>query len=339
MPAYNVAETIGAVVRGALKYVPLVLVADDGSSDNTAQNAAEAGAEVLTIDRNRGKGHALKVLFNRAMEEGYETVISMDADGQHDPEELPRFIHAHKKHPHHIIVGSRMHAIEKIPRARYNSMHIARFFISFAANQFIEDTQCGFRVYPLTLIKGMRLTQDRYVTESEILIKAGDMGGKIRSITTGAVYGQIQSHFRPILDVAAITAYIISYFLIKYSIEGIFSDKPNTYSRDNLRDRIAGNKMVDTMYKMITVLTFIPIMSVYLFMYKFLSIIIKNNFASVRNLGHGYHKITLAAYLLPVLMIITIFEKLAGFFGVRVRCVDGFIKRIYPCLWGEAAAG
>ena len=234
MPAYNVAGTIGAVVRGALKYVPLVLVADDGSNDNTAENAAQAGAEVLIIDRNRGKGHALKMLFNRAMEEGYEAVISMDADGQHDPEELPRFIQARKEHPHHIIVGSRMHATEKIPRARYNSMHVARFFISLAANQFIEDTQCGFRVYPLTLIKKMRLTQDHYVTESEILIKAGDMGRKISSVGIGTIYGQIQSHFRPILDVAAITAYIISYFLIKYFIEGISTDKPNTYSKDNL---------------------------------------------------------------------------------------------------------
>ena len=338
MPAYEVAETIGAVVRGALKYVPLVLVADDGSSDNTAENAAQAGAEVLIIDRNRGKGHALKMLFNRAMEEGYEAVISMDADGQHDPEELPRFIQAHKKHPHHIIVGSRMHATEKIPRARYNSMHVARFFISLAANQFIEDTQCGFRVYPLTLIKKMRLTQDHYVTESEILIKAGDMGRKISSVGIGTIYGKIQSHFRPILDVAAITAYIISYFLIKYFIEGISTDKPNTYSKDNLRDKIAGNKMIDMMYQMMSVLAFIPIMSVYLLMYGLLSKIIKNNFASVRNLGHGYHIITLAAYLLPFLLIIVIFEALAGFVRVRVGYVDGFIQRIYPHLWGEVDA-
>ena len=93
------------------------------------------------------------------------------------------------------------------------------------------------------------------------------------------------------------------------------------------------------MYQMMSVLAFIPIMSVYLLMYGLLSKIIKNNFASVRNLGHGYHIITLAAYLLPVLLIIVIFEALAGFVRVRVGYVDGFIKRIYPHLWGDLDAG
>ena len=96
----------------------------------------------------------------------------MDADGQHDPKEIPRFIEAHRADPQAVIVGSRMHAIDKIPRARYNSMHVARFFISYAANQFIEDTQCGYRVYPLSLIRKLRLTQGRYVTESELLDKS-----------------------------------------------------------------------------------------------------------------------------------------------------------------------
>ena len=87
------------------------------------------------------------------MEEGYEAVISIDADGQHDPEEIPQFVAMHTRYPEAIISGSRMHEKEKIPRARYNSMLIARFYISLAANQFLDDTQCGFRLYPLSFIK------------------------------------------------------------------------------------------------------------------------------------------------------------------------------------------
>ena len=231
IPAYNVEDTIGDVVDGALQSVSTVLVTDDGSSDETAERASNAGAIVIRLEKNKGKGNALKLLFESAMQKGFEAVISMDGDGQHDPVEIPRFIKAHEKNPEHVIVGSRMHAREHIPRARYNSMHVARFFISLAANQFVEDTQCGFRVYPLPLIQKMKLTQDGYVTETEILLKAGDMGARINFIRIGAIYGKIRSHFRPVLDVTAITAYIISFLSLKYFTEGIFSGKPNTGAR------------------------------------------------------------------------------------------------------------
>ena len=79
--------------------MPKVLVADDGSNDRTGTIAAEAGGDVIAIDHNRGKGYALKVLFQRAMDEGYDAVISMDADGQHDPREIPRFAAAHAEDP------------------------------------------------------------------------------------------------------------------------------------------------------------------------------------------------------------------------------------------------
>jgi len=149
IPAYNAADTIQQVVKGTFNHVSRVIVADDGSTDNTSQAASEAGAEILLIEKNTGKGNALKRLFQHAENQGYDAVISIDADNQHNPEEIPLFLKAHRKYPDEIILGSRMHEKEKIPRARYNSMHIARFFVSLAANQFIEDTQCGFRLYPL----------------------------------------------------------------------------------------------------------------------------------------------------------------------------------------------
>lgn len=335
IPAYNAADTIEDVVSGALRFVPTVLVADDGSSDATSEKAVQAGAVVTRMGKNRGKGNALKLLFNQAITKGFKAVISMDGDGQHDPGEIPRFIDAHQKHPDRIIVGSRMHARDLIPRARYNSMHVARFFISLASNQFVEDTQCGYRVYPLKMIQKMLLTQNGYVTESEILIKAGDMGGKIDFVPIGAIYGEIRSHFRPVLDVTAITAYIISYFPLKYFSEGIFSHKPDTYYRGNLRDRIASHMMADALYKMATVAAIIPFTMLMLWMFGAGNLLMQNNFASVRRLRQGFYKITLATHLLPLILIIIIFEKLLGMIHIHLHVIDKFIDKFYPNLWGS----
>jgi len=334
IPAYNVADTIGEVVQGAFQHVRTVMVVDDGSGDGTGENALSAGASVIIIDRNRGKGNALKVLFKEAAKQGYTTVISMDGDGQHNPDEIPRLIHAHKANPGSIVVGSRMHSRENIPRARYNSMHVARFFISLAANQFIEDTQCGYRVYPLALIQHMALTQEKYVTESEILIKAGDMGVAIDFVRIGAIYGEIHSHFRPVLDVTAITAYIISYFPLKFFTEAVIPGKPNTYTKDNLRDWIARHRLLDNLFKVVTAAIGIPMTVICLPAYHGLSILLGDNFMSVRILEHGFYKITLAALFLPVILVVIIFEKLFSYIGIKSRLVDRIIQRFYPHLWG-----
>jgi len=334
IPAYNAEETIGLVISGALKYVPRVLVADDGSIDQTARIAAKAGAEVIFIGVNRGKGHALKVLFQRAADEGYDAVISMDADGQHESKEIPSFMTAHTKAPDNIIVGSRMDEQSKIPRGRYNSMHVARFFISIAANHFIEDTQCGFRLYPLSLIQRMKLTQERYVTESEILMKAGDMGAFIKSVRIRAVYGDYVSHFRSVIDVGAITAYVISYLMLKFIVDGVSSNRFFSYSKNNFRDRVSKFKVIDLTFKTATALTIMPATFLFWLLFVFPPPFIKNNYASIRKLNCGYFKITIATNLLPVILIIGIFEQLARLVGLEFRYVDEFIQKYYPHLWG-----
>jgi len=333
IPAYNVADAIESVVRGASRYVSTVFVVDDGSSDATAEIAASAGARVIRNKENKGKGDALKKLFATAARAGFKAVISMDGDGQHDPDELPRFIDTHLNHPNSIIVGSRMSARENIPRARYNSMHIARFYISYAANQFIEDTQCGYRVYPLDIIDQMRLTQERYVTESEILIKTGDLGKRVRFIRIGAIYGQIRSHFRPILDITAITAYIISYFMYKFFVESVTANRPNTYRKGNLRDRIASCKTIDLYFQFYIVFISLILQSLFAVMHMMASIFHVHNFASTRRLSHGFYRITLGSYLLPVILLIIIIEKGLSLFGLKFQYVDGFIQRHYPNLW------
>ena len=335
IPAYNASNTIRSVITGALNHVHKVFVVDDGSSDSTATVASEAGAEVIVIDRNRGKGNALKVLFQKAMEDGYDAVISMDADGQHDPEEIPQFISTHALYPDDIIVGSRMHDKGKIPRARYNSMHVARFYISLAANQFIEDTQCGFRLYPLSLIKKLRSITERYVTETEILMKAGDSGSTIRFVPVKAIYADNKSHFRPIMDVTAITAYVISYLHIKWSIEGVTSNKPCSYSQDNIRDKIGIYKTADLFFQIVTAFTALPATVLFFLAYTLLAPTV-NNYLTIRKLKCGFFKITIATQMLPVLLIAAILEKALNRIDIELQMVDNLVQWAFPHLWINA---
>jgi len=328
IPAYNASKTIQKVITGVMKHCPDVIVADDGSDDDTSGIAERAGARCVRIDRNRGKGSALKTLFEAAAEQGYDAVISIDADGQHDPDEIPLFIDAHLKHPDHIIVGSRMGAKNKIPRARLNSMKIANFYSSLASNQFLEDTQCGFRIYPLPLIQRMHLTTERYVTETEILIKTGDSGGRIAFVNISTIYDNNGSHFRAVHDFSAITSYIIVYLHIKWIIEGIL-ERPDTYFPDNITDRISRNKKLYSLLQVITVFTGLPFTVLFLLEYMFLSPVM-SNFASVRRLGYGYLRIAVATFMLPVTLIVMLVNNLLNTLGFDARLIDRFIQRFYP---------
>ena len=336
IPAYNAAATVGQVIRGALNHVSCVLVADDGSVDDTGRIASKAGATVITINKNRGKGHALKQLFNLAMERGFDAVVSLDADGQHDPTDIPLFLNAHRANPNELILGSRMMEKEKIPRGRYNSMHIARFFVSLAANQYVEDTQCGYRLYPLGVIKKLTLTAERYTTETEILIKAGDTGTIIRHVPIRAIYENNVSHFRPVLDVDDITAYIISYLWVKWLIEGVCANRPYTYQKGGIRDKIGRYKFINGRFQVFTMMTIFPATIFYFLEYVFLSPLIKNNFASIRKLNCGYYVIMRATQMLPMLLVVTVAEQVLKKIGIRVRMIQPFIRRFYPDLWGGA---
>lgn len=335
IPAFNASKTIEDVVTGALKHVSTVIVGDDGSTDETAEIARRAGATVISNGKNRGKGYILRMLFRKLIEDGFDAVITIDADGQHDTEEIPSFIEAHRLHPMDVIVGSRMHEKETIPRARYNSMHIARFYISLAANQFIEDTQCGYRLYPLSLMEKLILTTGKYVTETEALIKAGDSGAVIRCIDVKAIYGDSGSYYQPILDTTAITAYVITYLIMKWFKEAFVSNRPFTYSQTNIMNLMGRNRLINILFETAVVIISVFVCSLYFIQYKTMPNLINNNFASLRGQEINFSRIVLASYMLPVVLLIIIGEKAAGALGFDIRTVDGFIKRYYPHLWSN----
>lgn len=201
LPGYNVAAYLGALIpriRAALPDSPVLLV-DDGSSDRTATVAREAGAQVQSHPTNRGKGVALRTGFEVAVRDGAAAVITLDADGQHAPEEAPRFVDAWRAGAH-VVVGNRMDATADMPWLRERTNRFTSAVISRLAGAHIPDSQNGYRLFDATVLAAIHLESERYDLESEILIKAGRMGFTIASVPITTIYGDQVSSIHPFRD-------------------------------------------------------------------------------------------------------------------------------------------
>lgn len=224
IPAYNADRTIGNLIDEIKKYPVDIIVVEDGSTDRTYQIVKDKRIIVLRHSRRKGKGDALKTGFKYAEKFKYKAVITLDADGQHNPYEIPEFISSFETSGN-MQIGSRMHQADLIPHSRAMAIKVANFFISYAAGQYIDDTQCGYRLYPISLVQQINLRTKGYTCETEFLIKAGAYGHKLQSIPIKAIYPDkngYSSHFRPFRDIYQISMYVtlyIFYFEIKKGID------------------------------------------------------------------------------------------------------------------------
>ncbi len=336
IPAYNAEETVGAVVKGALALLPTVIVADDGSTDATARVAEDAGALVIRVPVNRGKGHCLRLLFAEARNRGFEVVMALDSDGQHDPADIPRFLDAHRNDPGAVIVGSRMGDEGAIPVHRRNSMLVARFYVCLAANRYIDDTQCGYRLYPLSVVESIALHKERYVTETELLLKVGDSGFPIRSLAVPAVYlPEQKTYFRSVPDVAAISVYVISYIMVKWALELCRPGEVNTYKGPGSgRDRFFLSPAMDRAFESLTVLTCMPLSALYGVLYFLLrSLFGIRVFEGLKGCGIPVGKVFLSTMMLPLLLGVSIIDLVGNRVGLRPGLTSRFVTKWYPNLW------
>ena len=196
IPAHDEAPRIGAVIRSALPHLP-VLVVDDGSTDATATEAGGAGAVVLSQHPNQGKGAALRAGFVRALTDGARAVVTLDADGQHDPAELPRFIEAEAAQPGELIVGRR--DFGRMPLVRRTSNWLGTLLLSAAVGRWIPDNQSGYRlVGPRLMAAMLDSREDGFAFEVEMIAVCMREGWPIRWVPISTIYGDERSHIRPL---------------------------------------------------------------------------------------------------------------------------------------------
>ncbi|HEY6087933.1 MAG TPA: glycosyltransferase family 2 protein [Burkholderiaceae bacterium] len=220
IPAYNEAQTIRALAQKALALCPRMIVVDDGSTDATAHELMGLPVTLLRLPRNKGKADCLRLVFAEAGRQGASCVITLDGDGQHDPNDAPALLRVWRSHPDRLIVGSRLHDKAQFPPARYRANRFACFWISWAAGHPIADSQSGFRVYPsavFDLALGDKVRGSRFTFESEILIEAAQHGILTLAVAIPGRYPPTArpSHFRPVVDIAKIVLMVATRLLKK----------------------------------------------------------------------------------------------------------------------------
>lgn len=200
IPAYNEASGIADVVVETLSYGYPVLVIDDGSSDGTAEAARIAGAEVLRLEENQGKGAALEHGFTYAAERNCDAVITLDADGQHAPGDLPAFVQAYQTGSAAVLIGNRFGDASTMPLIRRLTNRFMSGLLSQAMGQHVPDTQNGYRLYRLEALRGISLRAHRFEAESEILLHLAQRGIVIGAVPVATIYGAEESKIRPVRD-------------------------------------------------------------------------------------------------------------------------------------------
>jgi glycosyltransferase involved in cell wall biosynthesis len=211
VPVFDEVRTLGTVVERLRAHCPVIVV-DDASTDGSAGVAARAGAvEVLRHACREGKGAALRTGFGAALRHGAVAVATLDGDGQHDPEDLPRLLLAHSEDPDALVLGDRFSAAEgdPIPPLRRLAIRTADRALGPMLPAPLSDSQCGFRIYPGAFLREVALREGGFVLETEALVRAARAGYRVVSVPIRSVYpwGR-RSRFHAVTDAARIAWYL-----------------------------------------------------------------------------------------------------------------------------------
>jgi len=226
VPAFNEAATIADIVERARLHGP-VLVVDDGSTDGTGERARAAGAEVIALGARRGKGAALRRGFAEAERRGAARVVTLDGDGQHEPDEIPRLLKVAVEEPDALVIGGRLAGLAEtpariIPVGRLAALRVAGFFIDWLSGAPVADTQSGFRVYPASLLAAVRPRRGGFVLETEMLLRAADRGVSVREVPITPIHFEDRrSRFRPARDGLAVGTYLAGRIVGRWAREAL----------------------------------------------------------------------------------------------------------------------
>lgn len=201
IPAYEEAQRIADVIRGARRHLPVVVVVDDGSSDDTGAVAESAGAIVLRQVPNAGKGAALRAGFRHALDDGAAAVVTLDADGQHDPDEIPRFVDAFAARRPELVVGRR--DFREMPPVRRLSNVLGGAALSVALGRAVPDNQSGYRLVGRVLMRAMLDSDESgFEFEVEMIARCIALGLPLEWVPIRTIYAGEASHIRPMRHLA-----------------------------------------------------------------------------------------------------------------------------------------
>lgn len=223
IPTYNNAKTLQRVLEGVLFYTAQVIVINDGSTDATVEILAKyPSIEIKHLDKNSGKGKALRIGFNLAREQGFHYAITIDSDGQHFPDDLPTFINALDQSDGRVLlIGERQMDQAGIPKKSSFGNKFSNFWFWFETGIKLADTQSGYRLYPLDLIP-KKLFTNKFELEIEVIVRSAWKGVNVKNVPIKILYDPSErvSHFRPFKDFTRIS--ILNTFLVLISLLYIF---------------------------------------------------------------------------------------------------------------------
>ncbi|MGB7396131.1 MAG: DUF2062 domain-containing protein [Pricia sp.] len=231
IPTYNNAGTLARVLDDVLRQTDDVIVINDGATDGTAEILGKyPEIHQIHLPKNRGKGHALKTGFEHALNSGFDFAITIDSDGQHFPEDIPVFLNALQTEAtkNVLYIGSRNMRQHDVPGKSSFGNRFSNFWFWFETGTWLEDTQCGFRLYPLKEIAKLRLHTPKFEFEIEVIVKAAWNGTLVKNLPVKIAYDQTErvSHFRTVPDFARIS--VLNTFFV---IATVFYIKPRDFFR------------------------------------------------------------------------------------------------------------
>lgn len=200
IPCFNEAQTIASLVHSIRRHLPNIVVVDDGSRDNTAKLAANAGAMVVSHPRNLGKGTAVKTGLTTAMRKGFDRALLMDGDGQHQPGDMAAFVQKAETTRAALVIGNRMQDARSIPWLRRQVNRWMSRQISRRVGTYLPDTQCGFRLVDLQIWAALPCHARRFEIESEMLIAFLDAGCRVDFVPIKVIGRAAHSHINPLTD-------------------------------------------------------------------------------------------------------------------------------------------
>ena len=200
IPCHNEAASIGEIVTGVRRHLPTVIVVDDGSEDGTADAANQSGAEIIRLPRNTGKGAALRAGWQQARVRGFMWALNLDGDGQHAPNDIPKFFERVEQTHAAMVVGNRMDRAEAMPWLRRKVNRWMSRRLSARAGQLLPDSQCGFRLVNLPAWAGLRLQTDHFEIESEMLLAFVRAEYRIEFVPIEVIGAGPHSHVHPLKD-------------------------------------------------------------------------------------------------------------------------------------------